>query len=65
MLQSEGELENNESLASQILKMLSLGEPLSQYIGRVEKISIAFAEYSLEIVRSGKFIFIIKRKLNS
>lgn len=65
MLQSDGELENDESLAVNVQKMLSIGEPLVHVVGKVEKMTIAYPEYNLEVVRSGKYVFIVKKKTNS
>ncbi|KAL3990629.1 hypothetical protein ACH3XW_32560 [Acanthocheilonema viteae] len=64
IVKSDGELENNELLAMNVQKMLSVGEPLVHVIGKIEKMIISYPEYSLEVVRSGKYIFIVKKKNN-
>ncbi|VDN91219.1 unnamed protein product [Brugia pahangi] len=65
MFQSDGELENDELLAVNVKKMLSIGEPLVHVVGKIEKMTIAYPEHNLEIVRSGKYIFIVKKKTNN
>lgn len=54
-------MENDETLAVKIQKMLSVGEPLVHAIGEIEKITIAYPEYNVEVVRSGKYVFIVKK----
>ncbi|VDK81077.1 unnamed protein product [Litomosoides sigmodontis] len=65
IIKSDGELENDELLAVNIQKMLSVGEPLVHVIGKIEKMTIAYLEHSLEVVRSGKYVFIVKKKTNN
>lgn len=65
MLQSDGELENDESLAMNVQKMLSVGEPLARIVGKIEKMIITYPDYNLEVVRSGKYVFIVKRKTSN
>ncbi|KAM3727641.1 Ragulator complex protein [Dirofilaria immitis] len=62
IIKSDGELENNESLAMNVQKMLSVGEPLAHTVGKIEKMTIAYPEHSIEVVRSGKYVFIVKKK---
>ncbi|VDN23301.1 unnamed protein product [Gongylonema pulchrum] len=62
---SDGELENEESLAMNVLKMLHVGEPLAQIVGKIEKMRIAFPDHVLEVIRSGKYVFIAKRAINN
>uniref|UniRef100_A0A0R3S1Y9 Late endosomal/lysosomal adaptor and MAPK and MTOR activator 4 n=1 Tax=Elaeophora elaphi TaxID=1147741 RepID=A0A0R3S1Y9_9BILA len=65
IIKSDGELENDEFLALNIQKMLSVGEPLVHVIGEIEKMTIAYPEYNLEVARSGKYVFIVKKKTNN
>ncbi|VDN31420.1 unnamed protein product [Gongylonema pulchrum] len=65
VIKSDGELENEESLAMNVLKMLHVGEPLAQIVGKIEKMRIAFPDHILEVIRSGKYVFIAKRTINN
>ncbi|VDM09895.1 unnamed protein product [Wuchereria bancrofti] len=65
VIKSDGELENDELLAVNVKKMLSIGEPLVHVVGKIEKMTIAYPEHNLEIVRSGKYVFIVKKKTNN
>uniref|UniRef100_A0A915PCL5 Uncharacterized protein n=1 Tax=Setaria digitata TaxID=48799 RepID=A0A915PCL5_9BILA len=62
--QSDGELENEETVAVNIQEMVSIGESLIRTTGKIEKMAITYPEYCLEVVRSGKYIFIVKKKMN-
>ncbi|EFO19043.1 hypothetical protein LOAG_09450 [Loa loa] len=65
IVKSNGELENDESLAVNVQKMLSVGEPLVHIVGKIEKMTIVYPEHNLEVVRSGKYVFIVKKKTNT
>lgn len=49
-----------------ILKMLRTGEPLVDANGGpFNKMTIAYPTHCFEVVKSGKFIYIVKRKISS
>uniref|UniRef100_A0A914R7I1 Uncharacterized protein n=1 Tax=Parascaris equorum TaxID=6256 RepID=A0A914R7I1_PAREQ len=49
-LQSEGDLTNHDSLASNIMKILRIGAPLTSSVGEsFESLTIAFSDYFFTI----------------
>ena len=59
-------MENEETLAMNILKMLRIGEPLVDANGGpFNKMTIAYPTHCFEVVKCGKYIYIVKRKISS
>lgn len=63
IIQSSGDLENEEFVAVNTQKMLLLAKRLTHIAGKIEKMSIAYPEHNIEVVCSGKYVFIVKRKI--